>query len=103
MKRSIFFWKKSQNAWFKQAQVQNILQKVRWNLPDFNPKIFAHNPPKIKAPIFVEFAKNITPSYAKSLFLAGLICPFELVVFYDKQTDVMHLKKILKTARFEEL
>ncbi|MBP3390032.1 MAG: hypothetical protein J6K71_02495, partial [Clostridia bacterium] len=34
------------------------------------------------------------------MFLASLIFPFELVVFYEDQKEILPLKSILKNARF---
>ena len=94
----IFFNPKS---CFSQIQVFEILQKVRHNIPDANiANLKGISLNKIRNPVFVESAKNLTSSYAKSLFLANLIQPFELVVFYNKLSEIKTFKHILSFAKF---
>ena len=100
---SLFFLcqkQKKLNPKFSQNLVHEIVEKVKYNIPSPNLKLFESDFFGVMLPVFVEHAKNITLSYAKSLFLAGLIFPFELVVFYEDQKEILPLKSILKNARF---
>lgn len=100
---SLFFFKKKPkrvNQKFSQNLVCEIVEKVKYNIPTPNLKLFEKDFFGVRHPVFVEHSKNITVPYAKSLFLAGLIASFELVVFYENKEDVLPLKRILKNARF---
>lgn len=100
---SLFFLcqkQKKLNPKFSQNLVHEIVEKVKYNIPSPNLKLFENDFFGVRLPVFVEHAKNITLAYAKSLFLAGLVFPFELVVFYENQKEILPLKSILKNARF---
>ena len=100
---SLFFFEKKPkqvNPKFSQSLVHEIVQKVKYNIPSPNLKLFEKDFFNVRLPVYVEHAKNISESLAKSLFLAGLIFPFELVVFYENQEEILPLKRILKNARF---
>lgn len=100
---SLFFLcqkQKKLNPKFSQNLVHEIVDKVKYNIPSPNLKLFENDFFCVKLPVFVEHAKNITLAYAKSLFLAGLVFPFELVVFYEDQKEILPLKSILKNAKF---
>ena len=105
MKRLIFLCKKLFHFGvkpvpkFSQILVSEILQKVRQNIPEINKKIFA-KPLKISKPFFAENIKNIDITYAKSLLLAKLIFPFELIIFYQNKNDCLALQKLLPQAKF---
>ncbi|MBO5310262.1 MAG: hypothetical protein J6A98_03595 [Clostridia bacterium] len=105
MKRLIFLCKKlfhfgaKPAPKFSQLLVAEILQKVRHNIPEINEKNFA-NPLKISKPFYVENIKNIGATYAKSLLLANLIFPFELIIFYQNKNDCLALQKFLPQAKF---
>ena len=81
---SLFFFEKKQrvlNPKFSQNLVYEIIDKVKHNLPKPNLKLFEKDFFDVRRPVFVESAKNINAVYAKSLFLAGLVFPFEIVIF----------------------
>ena len=89
------------NAPFLQKDVFEICQKVRFNIPDFNPKNFSSFAfEKLKKPIYVVEFETLNFSYAKSLFLAKHICDFELVVLYKNYLEIKPYKNILAFAKF---
>ena len=100
---SLFFLcqkQKKLNPKFSQNLVHEIVGKVKYNIPSPNLKLFEKDFFNVRLPVYVENVKNISLTYAKSLFLASLIFPFELVVFYEDQKEILPLKSILKNARF---
>lgn len=97
MKNNLIFF----NAPFLQKDVFEICQKVRFNIPDFNPQNLKDiSLKKIQKPLYVVEFENLNFSYAKSLFLANQICGFDLVVLYTDYLKIKPYKNILAFAKF---
>lgn len=110
MHKLIFFNKNKYNIFhkkykFSQIEVNDILSKIKNNLPynliqEINIEFLKQMHVKFNLPIYVEFAKNIDFNYAKNLLLAYYIFPYNLVICYDGTFNKNKLESFFNFAIF---